>query len=304
MKMRHIIPISGKDSLATAIVQTTREPRDDYEFMFNPTGQEPPEVFDWIRRVGQHFGKEVNMVGEDLEAIIELKGWFLPSRIARYCTRESKIIPMETFIGKVPAFVYYGIRADENRGGYDNSSFKNIIPIYPLKEVGMGINGVYAINHSVGLKPPTFFWQRLYDEVCYIVGGGDKALGEAYIKATFTEWQIDSLFAWRSRTNCTMCFNQRKYEWVGLLWHHPELFRKYEGWEHNVSEYYLAGQNYPLTKIEENAEKIFKRRVRALAKFIEKTRQIKMFTQVEEAEDDKNFIDMLAITSCGLLCGK
>ena len=32
--MRHIIPISGKDSLATALTQISKEHNIDYEFMF------------------------------------------------------------------------------------------------------------------------------------------------------------------------------------------------------------------------------------------------------------------------------
>lgn len=42
--IRHIIPISGKDSLCTAIVQRQAEAL-EYEYLFNPTGSELPEVF-------------------------------------------------------------------------------------------------------------------------------------------------------------------------------------------------------------------------------------------------------------------
>jgi len=45
---RHIMPISGKDSLATALFQLAYEPDRPYEFMFNPTGAELPEVFTWL----------------------------------------------------------------------------------------------------------------------------------------------------------------------------------------------------------------------------------------------------------------
>ena len=49
--MRHIIPISGKDSLATAIVQKRISPDIEYEYVFNPTGAELPEVFEWLDKV-------------------------------------------------------------------------------------------------------------------------------------------------------------------------------------------------------------------------------------------------------------
>lgn len=293
--MRHIIPISGKDSLATALLQTARHPELNYEYMFNPTGMELPEVFDWIKKVEKHLGKPIHLVGRSLKQIIVEQNWFLPSRLARYCTRMSKIEPMEKFIGKKEATIYYGIRADEDRGGYDNSSTPNITPRYPLQEMGINLPMVYAINHKAGLKPPTFFWQKLWDAVT-------KEITTEYIHKHFTEWHIDSLFAWRSRTNCANCFNQRLSEWVGLLEHHPELFWEYESWEHNVSEFYFAGQNKPLRWVADNADAIFKRLVRRKINEIKATMQRDLI--YEEVEDDKDFIDMLPITSCGLYCGK
>ena len=62
-KIRHIIPISGKDSLATALTQIAKEPNIDYEFMFNPTGEELPEVFVWIEKVEKYLGKPIIQVG-------------------------------------------------------------------------------------------------------------------------------------------------------------------------------------------------------------------------------------------------
>lgn len=115
--MRHIIPISGKDSLATALIQRQREPLLNYEYVFNPTGMELPEVEEWINSVERYLGAPIARVGADLYEIIEGYNFFLPSRMARYCTRESKIEPFEKWIGKTDAIVYYGIRADENRGG-------------------------------------------------------------------------------------------------------------------------------------------------------------------------------------------
>ncbi len=295
--MRHIIPISGKDSLATAIVQIARTPDLPYEFMFNPTGQELPEVFEWLEKVEKYLGQRIVFVGRDLKSLIVEYNWFLPSRMARYCTRQSKIEPMEAYLGKEPCVVYYGIRADEDRGGYDNSSSPHIQPAYPLKELGINIDMVYQINDKVALKPPTFFWQSVYDQVA-------KQCGEDYILERFKQWQIDALFAWRSRTNCAQCFNQRKYEWVGLLEHHPAMFWEYEEWEHNVSEFYFAGQNYPLKMLAENAPLIKFRRINKLINFINSTKQGVLNFDLDDQVDDGDYVDMLTIKSCGLLCGK
>jgi hypothetical protein len=288
--IRHIIPISGKDSLCAALVQIKNEPLFDYEFIYNATGEELPEVFLWLKKVEKYLNKEIKIVGENLSEIIEYDmNWFLPSRNHRYCTRLTKIKPMEKYIGKDHAFVYFGLRYDENRIGYKNNSNKNIVPKYPLIENEICIEDVYKIISRKKLKPPSFFWQRLYDEVSAKCGGN-------LIKSIFKEWQIDYIFAWRSRANCAMCFNQRQYEWVGLLEHYPDMFWNYESWEHNVSEYYLAGKDVSLKYISENKEAIFQKRVKRLVKFIQSKRQLK----IEFVLNDDFFVN----TNCGLMCGK
>lgn len=289
---RHIIPISGKDSLATALFQIAKEPVLPYEFMFNPTGAELPEVFEWLDKVEAYLGKPIVRVGKDLKDIITIeRNGFLPSQQHRYCTNQSKIEPMEKFIGSTPCFVYYGIRADEDRVGFTDASKPNISPVYPLKLAGINLAMVYAIINKAGLKPPTFFWKSVYDEVCNRMGG------EMVVKSLLTEWQIDVLFSWRTRANCYFCFNQRKYEWVGLYEHHPDLFWEAEKMEHNGSEYYWNGKDYPLTKIIERKDITKENRIKAIIKFLEKLK-------MEESEDDKGFVDILSVTSCGLLCGK
>ena len=296
--MRHIIPISGKDSLATAIVQKRISPNIEYEYVFNPTGAELPEVFEWLDKVEVYLGAKIERVGENLIEIIEDNGFFLPSRYARYCTRQSKIEPFEKWIGKDDCTVYYGIRADENRGGYDNARYPNIIPNYPLKEVGYGIDNVYEVISEVGLKPPTFFWESVFDEVCLYTSVED-------IKQLLKVWKIDMIFSWRTRANCYFCFNQRKYEWVGLLEHHPELFWEAERLEHSESEYYWNGKDYPLTKIVENKERIKSKRVAQIRKLIKLVRdsQVKQLSFFDITKED-GFVDFFNTTSCGLFCGK
>jgi hypothetical protein len=101
-----------------------------------------------------------------------------------------------------------------------------------------------------------------------------------------------------------MCFNQRLYEWIGLLEHHPEMFWEYEGWEHNVSEYFFNGKDNSLKNISDRSDEIFNKRTDSIVKFIEKTRQLKMNFESINTNDGTDFQDMLQITSCGLLCGK
>lgn len=292
--MRYIIPISGKDSLATALVQTVKEPNFNYEYVFNPTGAELPEVFEWLIKVEKYLGKKIIRVGRDLDEIIKSYNYFLPNGNARYCTRQSKIEPFVEWIKGEDAMVYYGIRADEKREGFNNKTSKNITPSYPLQEIGAGIKEVYLIINSKGLKPPTFFWQNVYDEVCRII--------DRDVREMLPEYLFDILFSWRSRANCYFCFNQRLYELVGLLEHHPELFDKAESYEHKGGDKpYYWKKDYPMLKIREEAGKIKKKRIRWIVQVIRKMQQGDMFSIEEE---EKGFLDVLQVTSCGLFCGK
>jgi len=293
--MRHIIPISGKDSLATAILQKELEPDLPYEYVFNPTGAELPEVYSWMKAVEKYLGKKIVHVGQNLEAIIEMYNYFLPNQKARYCTRESKIEPFIKWINGDECTVYYGIRADENRKGFDNTASPHIHAKMPLAEKGIDLKGVYMIINSKNLKPPTFFWESVYGEVCRIMGFD--------VRDVMTEYEFDVLFAGRSRANCYMCFNQRLYELVWLLETYPLLFDKMEWYESQGGEKeYTWKRDYPMRKIREKAEMIKKKRVYTICKFIAKKCQLDLFLPQEEEEED--FYDILAVKSCGLFCGK
>jgi hypothetical protein len=267
------------------------DPDLDYEYMFNPTGSELPQVFEWLKVVEGHLGKKIVIVGENLQDIIEDFNFFLPSGLARYCTRMSKIAPMEKWIGKDDCFIYYGIRADEKRIGYVNNKFPNIVPKYTLVEQGIGIENVYSIINSHGLKPPTFFWKSMYDEVVRIMGDFD-------IMSVLTEWQFDMLFCWRTRANCYHCFYQKQYEWVGLYENEPKLFWKAEWYEHQVSEYFWMGKGKPLKSLIPRIEQIKKKRVREIVNIIMKMRQGTIF------QFESDLSDKLNQTTCGLFCGK
>ncbi len=294
--MRHIIPISGKDSLATAIVQMKLEPDLPYEYIYNDTRVELPETYAWLNVVEYGLGIKIHRIGKNLESVIYDQG-ILPSPRTRYCTRLSKIYPMLDFIGKDDATIYIGIRADEDRIG--SREELNTTVRYPLKERGIGLASVYALVDSVGLMPPSFFWKRLYESVISSVG--------EHLALELPRWIFDRTFAWRSRPNCFMCFYQRRYEWVGLLEHHPELFLKSEEIESKVGNgedstrgtgFFFIGQDYPLSKIRENSDMIFNNRVNAICKWLNERSQKELFT--DALIDDME----LAQKSCGLFCGK
>ena len=291
--MKHIIPISGKDSLVTALVQSANHPELDYTYIFNDVGSELPETYEWLDRVESITGWSIQRIGSDLEATIKKKN-VLPSRLMRYCTADTKIKPFEKTFQDEPATVYYGLRADEPaRKGY--VPHKNIIPKYPLRELKINLLMVLEITKTKGLKPPTFFWETLYNLVNE----------EMYQRLPLIDWhsyiseiEFDYLFAGRSRSNCYFCFFQRLYEWVWLDETHPDLFEKALELEQTYgAETYNWRPDYSLLEVRNRANTIINKRVKKVCKHIESRVGRRLSGKVEPDNE-------LAFTSCGLLCGK
>jgi hypothetical protein len=286
---RHIILVSGKDSLAAALVQTTRYPGSPYEFLFTDVGAELPETYAWLAEVERKTGWTLQRVGRSLPDQIRAYGGFLPGPRARYCTRETKIEPMEAYLGADECVIYYGLRADEpERTGYVPLRQVNLVPAYPLREAGIDLEGVYAILDAQGLTPPDFFWPRLHAAV------GEHLTGSSWeAKLSRTERRL--LFAGRTRANCSFCFFQRQYEFVWLHETHPDLFAQAESLE--KAEYSFQ-PGFFLRDLHDPARRqaIFERRVSEVCRVIGAKFQRRLF---EEAVDNE-----LALVSCGLLCGK
>ena len=71
-KVRHILGISGgKDSAALAIYMNQRYPELDMEYFFTDTGEELPEVYEFISRLEGYLGKEVNRI--NVQKQVDLK---------------------------------------------------------------------------------------------------------------------------------------------------------------------------------------------------------------------------------------
>jgi hypothetical protein len=294
--MRHIIPISGKDSLAAAIVQMTFEPDLPYEFIYNDTKAELPETYQWLDLVEKILGIKITRIGKSLESVIAEQG-ILPSANARYCTRLSKIFPMNDWIGKEDSTIYIGLRHDEERAGLKPE--KNQSVRYPLKEKQIGLSAVYEICKSKNLMPPKFFWERLFKKVVEILQC-DESVVRRELKA---EMIFDRAFAWRSRPNCFFCFYQRRYEWIGLLEFHPELFQKAEEIENQFAgdkreKAFYWIQDLTLSKLKLKSNYYFQKRAMDTARMIHEKLQGDLFAHTIIDEMD------LAQKSCGLFCGK
>jgi hypothetical protein len=284
--MRHIIPISGKDSLATALIQTTHFSNYDYEYFFNDTGAELPETYEWLDKVEAKTGWQIIRVGKNLEDHIAHYGGVLPSIKMRFCTSSTKIKPMEKYLGKDDEIsIYYGLRADENRTGYVPIAGSKITPHYPLQDFGIDLRGVWAILQAQNLLPPSFFWQRLYDAV------------EKRIDVTgITLVEKHFLFAGRSRANCYFCFFQRQAEILWLMETHPDYFERMSAMEKSdytwLKDFSIA--EFKADKLRQ--QRAFNRKVNEVVAYIAAKQQM----QIPGLEVDTE----IAQTSCGLMCGK
>lgn len=290
--MRHIIPISGKDSLVTALLQTARRPDIPYEYLFCDVGSELPETYQWLDEVERQTGWKIERIGQSLPRLIARRD-MLPSANRRFCTREAKIRPMEKFYGKGQTFVYYGLRADENRVGVRPSDTST--PVYPLVECGIDLRGVWLILSRKNLLPPAFFWPSLYYRVCELLGDSWPMIHD------LPEWEQRMLFAGRTRSNCYFCFYQRQYEFVWLSEVHPDLFDQACWIERKTGRLLQAPftwlEGYHLDNLVRNRRReILNRRAQDVVEMIRKRLNKGLFNDSFDTE--------IASTSCGLLCGK
>ena len=301
--IRHIIPVSGKDSLAAAIVQQARQPDLDYTYIFNDTHAELPAVHQWLDKVERYLGSPILRIGANLEEIIFEQGG-LPGYggFGRFCTRMAKVEPLEQFIGASSAYVYYGLRADSSaRSGYQKNNKFDITPVYPLREMRMTLPLVWRVLVDRDLLPPAFFWQRVYDRVIERLGD----IARDFIN-NLEPWEFQVLFSWRSRPNCFYCYNQRNYEWIGLLDNEPDYYWRAAEIEETVGrdngkkqrlEMYTWRPGGSLRELVNRADEIREKRVRQICKVIIAKAQGGIF-------EDEDQYDELSLVSCGLYCGK
>jgi 3'-phosphoadenosine 5'-phosphosulfate sulfotransferase (PAPS reductase)/FAD synthetase len=219
--VRHILGISGgKDSTALAVLMHKRVPQ--MEYFFCDTGKELPETYEYLERVQARLGIRIERLSAErnFDFWLDIYNGFLPSPNSRWCTKQLKIAPLEKFIGDDAAVSYVGIRADEHRDGYI-STRPNIEARYPFKEEGLGKEDIIRLLDDSGIGMPAYY-------------------------------------SWRSRSGCSFCFFQRKYEWVMLAEKHPEEFAEAVKYEqaHSDGRRYLWAQDEPLTELLERREQI------------------------------------------------
>lgn len=143
-KINHVLGISGgKDSAALAIYMNEKYPSLDINFYTCDTGKELKETYDLIDRLNSVLGRPITLyksidldntpIKNPFDHFLATSGGYLPSPMARWCTKKMKLEPFEQQIGTSPTISYVGIRGDENREGYI-SKRENIQTIFPFRK--------------------------------------------------------------------------------------------------------------------------------------------------------------------------
>jgi 3'-phosphoadenosine 5'-phosphosulfate sulfotransferase (PAPS reductase)/FAD synthetase len=194
--VKHVLGVSGgRDSAALAIYMRNKTPDLDITYFFTDTGEELPEVYEFLFRLEGVLGKPIERLNPDRDFAFWLKSYksYLPSVQARWCTRQLKLRPFEQWTKQFirdgyTVHSYVAIRSDEEyREGYRGN--ENLRTILPFRDDGVDKAEVLDILERAGVGLPRYY-------------------------------------EWRSRSGCTFCFYQQKIEWVGLLERHPEAFQR------------------------------------------------------------------------------
>lgn len=208
MAEHHVLGLSGgKDSAALAIYMRERHPELDIDYFFTDTGEELPEVEEFLGKLEGYLGKPIARLNprRDFRFWLRQYNHFLPNPQTRWCTRMLKLKPFEEWIkpwlgagDKVTSYV--AIRADEDyRAGYAAKA-DNLFVKLPFREASIDKAGVIDILENSGVGYPKYY-------------------------------------EWRSRSGCTFCFFQQKIEWVRLRERHPEAYEAAKALEKDALEH-------------------------------------------------------------------
>jgi len=260
---RHILGLSGgKDSTALAILMHKEVPQ--MEYFFCDTGKELPETYEYLERIKARLGIKIEYLNaeRDFDHWLEVFNGVLPSPRVRWCTRKLKIEPLEKFVGDDRAISYIGIRADENREGYVSAQ-PNIHPIYPFKERGLVKADILNILDDSGIGLPSYY-------------------------------------EWRSRSGCSFCFFQRKYEWVKLAEKHPEEFAQAIAYErdHKDGRTYTWTQGETLLELIARKDQIIADHEKAIAREKKTSPKLSLAEVLESVLDDED--DEMPCLACHL----
>lgn len=154
--VRHVLGISGgKDSAALAIYIKINYPElsDKIEYYFTDTGKELDETYELIEELQAFLGKPIEKLDlleshkNPFDHYLDTYNGFLPSSMARWCTKKLKLEPFEKWIGDDHAISYVGIRGDEDREGYVSTK-PNIQSVFPFRRHIWSVEVLHKVLHN------------------------------------------------------------------------------------------------------------------------------------------------------------
>jgi hypothetical protein len=185
MKERHLIALSGgKDSTALAVYMREKYAYLPMEYVFIDSGCELPETYAYLDKLRAILGIEIINIRSrrNFEYWLKMFKGVLPSPRNRWCTRLLKLDPYADWLKKnckdIMVFNYAGLRADEDRTGYQSKSDR-VISEFPFVNDGIVLEDIKKILVESALGLPEYY-------------------------------------AWRQRSGCYFCFYQRDNEWCFL----------------------------------------------------------------------------------------
>ena len=260
--MRHVLGLSGgKDSAALAVLMHKDVP--EMEYFFCDTHKELQETYDFLDRLRSRLKIKIDFLSAErgFDHWFDVYGGMLPSPQVRWCTRQLKILPFEQFVGNDEAVSYVAIRADEpEREGY-KSSKPNITVRFPFREHGFEKKDVIKILEDYKIGLPEYY-------------------------------------SWRTRSGCSFCFFQRKFEWIMLAEKHPKKFREAVEYEesHADGRSYTWSQGETLMQLLERKDEIVAEHERTMTRQQNQNKSRALVDILSDVLDDED--DSLPCVPC------
>ena len=168
--VRHVMGISGgKDSAALAIYMKLYYPEIEMEYYFSDTGKELDETYDLINELEVFLGKpilklEANHSHKDpFDHYLDIYNGYLPSSMARWCTKKLKLEPFERWLGNDPAISYVAIRGDEDREGYVSTK-SNIQTVFPFRKHIWSMEILHNVLHNSNIEKLSEIYYQVGDQ--------------------------------------------------------------------------------------------------------------------------------------------
>jgi hypothetical protein len=158
-KVRHLLGISGgKDSAALAIYMRKQYPEIEMEYYFCDTGKELEETYTLINELEGFLGKKIERLSavpnshrKPFDHFLDLYGGYLPSNMARWCTKNLKLEPFEKYAKDDYVISYVAIRGDEDREGYVSTK-PNIQTVFPFRKNIWSIEILNKVLHNSNIN--------------------------------------------------------------------------------------------------------------------------------------------------------